>query len=99
MDKSPDKPKKRDPVEEAHFRIDEHERKFTELGKAADAVPAMVHGGVAALEASMQAKLDKIIAAQAEDIETDRAVVKAIGELVEQLKRLSVPAPGAKFGG
>lgn len=84
--------KKPDPIEEAHFRIDEHERKLSEIGKIAEGIPALIHGGVATLQAGMDAAMDsklaKLIAAQAQDVETDRAVVERLDRLIEKISAL-----------
>jgi hypothetical protein len=80
--------KKADPLEEVHFRVDEHERRFAELGRIADSIPALVHGGISALQAALDAKLEKLIAAQAQDVESDRAVVQKIEELCADIKSL-----------
>lgn len=82
-----DKPKV-DPVEEAHFRLDEHERKLDAIGKALtpETVAALVHGAVAAVEVSMKARFDELLEALHEDSKSDREVVGALRELIETLR-------------
>lgn len=79
---------KQDPSEEIHFRLDELVRKVGEHDRIADSIPALVTGGVSVLQTAMDAKLDKLIAAQAEDAETDKALVKEIRELCADIKTL-----------
>jgi hypothetical protein len=75
---------------EAHFRLDEHERQLHEIGKnlTPEAVAGVVHGAVAALHVTMQAETEKLLKAVREDVETDKSVVAAIGELCTDLKAL-----------
>ena len=77
-------------AESAHFRIDEHERRLTALEgnptTSPDHIAGLVSGAAAAVHGSLQAELAKVLAAQARDQDTDRAVVEAIRELVEELK-------------
>ena len=85
-------PAKKDPVESAHFRIDEHERQIGSMKETLSpvAIAAMVRGALAEQQLSLEAKLERIIAAQAKDMETDKAVVGKITELCEELKALTV---------
>jgi hypothetical protein len=76
-----------DPVEQAHFRIDEHERKLREVEKIGAGIPDMVNGGVAALHAGMKAEVAQILANQAKDIQTDTAVVERLDRLCECIER------------
>ena len=80
---------KPDPIEEVHFRVDEHERALQEIRKIGDSIPALVDGGVAALHASMKAELAQILAGQAKDAEADRAVAESNRELSESNKALA----------
>lgn len=83
-----EKPKK-DPIEEVHFRVDELVRELADLGKIADSVPALVNGGVAVLQASLDAKIDKLLASQVADDESDKAVVESNRAVVESNRMLS----------
>lgn len=80
----------KDPAEEAHFRLDEHERKLGELGKTLtpEVIAGVVHGAVAALHVTMQAETEKLLKAVREDVETDKSVVAAIGQLCTQIAAL-----------
>lgn len=71
-------------------KMAEHEKKLEAITKAfsPEVVTALVHGAVTALGAAMDAKLEKLLAAQREDIETDRAMVQELRELVAVLKTL-----------
>ncbi len=94
-------PAGRGPVDaEAHFRIDEHQRQIDQIKGAVhpDHVAALVHGAIAALQSTMRAELDKMMKAMAEDSETDRAVVKAILELVQELKAAHAEVTVEKHG-
>ena len=84
-----------DPIEDVHFRVDEHERALQEIRKIGDSIPALVEGGVSALHAHMKTQLDELRAGQAEDIESDRALAESnkvlaskIDELCADLKSL-----------
>jgi hypothetical protein len=76
--------------EEAHFRLDEHQRQLDELKAhtSPEHVAGMVQGATAALHTSMQAETEKLLKAVREDVDTDKAVVKAIGELVAVIREL-----------
>jgi hypothetical protein len=71
------KPKK-DPLEEAHFRLDEHQRDIDGLKSAADpaAIARVAHGALAG-------KLDEVKA----DAAADRKVAEGLAALVEELKK------------
>lgn len=86
---------KADPLEEAQFRMDEHERRLDGIEKSTspDTVVPFVTGAVAALEGRMQAKhmelldlMQKILTATAADGEADRALTQAVRELIDTLK-------------
>jgi hypothetical protein len=76
--------------EEAHWRLDEHQRQIDELKKhiSPEHIAGLAHGAVAALHVSMQAETEKLLKAVREDVDTDRSVVAAIGELVAVIKQL-----------
>jgi hypothetical protein len=92
--------KKPDPVEEAHFRIDEHERALSDIKRALtpDNVAAVAHGAVAMLthelekrlKEQMEAQFSQLIKAVRADVETDRMVSEGLKELVAQLKEQAV---------
>lgn len=73
---------------DAHFRLDEHERLLSELGKnlSPEVVAGVVHGAVSALHVTMQADTEKLLKAVREDMQTDRDVVAAVRELITVLK-------------
>ena len=87
---------KPDPIEEVHFRVDEHERALGEIKRALtpDNVAAVAHGAVAMLthelekrlQEQMEAQFSQLIKAVRADVETDRAVAEGLKELVAQLK-------------
>jgi len=79
---------KLDPLEEAHFRLDEHERALHDIRKVGDSIPSLVDGGVAALHASMKAELAELRAGQAADVESDRAVAESNKALALEIKEL-----------
>jgi uncharacterized protein (DUF342 family) len=74
--------------EEAHFRIDEHEREIQGIKRAHGEIPAMVRGGVEALHASFESQIGKLIASQKEDVDTDREVVEKLEDLTERIAEL-----------
>jgi hypothetical protein len=80
---------KPDPIEEVHFRVDEHERALQEIRKIGDSIPALVDGGVAALHASMKAELAQILAGQAADVASDKEVAQSNREVAETNKALA----------
>lgn len=57
-------------------------------------IAAVVHGAVAALAASMQAETSKLLKSIKEDVDTDKLVVAAIGELVAELKQHRLATAG-----
>lgn len=75
---------------EAHFRLDEHERQLHQMGQdlSPQSIAAVVHGAVSALHVTMQAETEKLLKAVREDVETDKSVVAAIGELCTDMKAL-----------
>jgi hypothetical protein len=79
-------PKKRDPAEEAHWRLDEHERKLEEVKP--EKLAAMLQGAVEALHARHQVDTERLISSVKEDVESDRAVVKKLDALTVQLAEL-----------
>jgi hypothetical protein len=87
-----DKPKKVDPIEQVHFRVDEHERRFRELDGIKQQIPGMVEGGVAALRASMKSEfleaLQEVMKNQARDIQTDTQVIEELREVCACLREL-----------
>jgi hypothetical protein len=78
---------KRDPVEDAHFRIDEHERKFAGLQDMASKIPGMVEGGVGVMRASLKSEF---MEALAKDVETDTRVIERLDKLIETNEKLAV---------
>jgi|SRR5271170_1314640 len=79
--------KKPDPLEEAHFRIDEHERRLADLDKAREEMPAHVQGGIAALHAAFKAEIGQLVIEQRKDVESDHAVVAKLDELIATLNK------------
>jgi hypothetical protein len=81
---------KKDPIEDAHFRIDEHERKLESIGKALtpETVAALVQGAVAALQATTDAKLERILTAQTDDAAADKEVAAKISALIGKIDEL-----------
>ncbi len=84
-------------IEDAHFRIDEHERRLAALeeGQNPAHVSGLVTGAMHALHGSMERELQKVLANQAADVEADRAVAKALLALVEELRahRMALATP------
>ncbi|HUP06808.1 MAG TPA: hypothetical protein VMU47_06645 [Caldimonas sp.] len=80
-------PRKGRPVdEEAHFRLDEHERKLEAVKP--ETLAAMLQGAVEALHARHQVDLERLIAAQREDIDTDRKVIEKLEALADRITEL-----------
>ena len=79
---------KRDLAGEAHFRIDDIERVLKSVADATrpEVLTALVTGAMTALHASVEERTSKIIEAQREDIDTDRAVVEKLEQLIATLK-------------
>lgn len=84
-----EKPKK-DPVLDAQFRMDEHERRIDAIGKALtpETVAALVQGAVAALQATTDGKLQQILSAQKEDVAADKEVAASIHQLIGKIDEL-----------
>jgi hypothetical protein len=80
----PAAPQPKDPMEEAHFRMDDHERRMGALEEATkpEHVAAVVGGAAAAVHGSMQAKFDSLLATMREDVKTDAEVSKGIKDLI-----------------
>lgn len=76
---------KLDPVEQAHFRIDEHERRIGVHDKMAESIPHLVEGGVAALRASMKGEFLEMLQ---KDIEADTKVAERMEKLIEAIHAL-----------
>ena len=78
-----------DPLEDAQFRMDDHERKLGEIERALspEVIAALVHGAVAACSAQSEQQLAKILSNQAKDIDTDERVVAKLEELIALLSR------------
>lgn len=78
--------------EEAHFRIDEHERRLEDISKVGDSIPDLVNGGVAALAAALKTEflreIQEIKDLREQDIETDKAVVESNKAIVTKLDSL-----------
>jgi hypothetical protein len=76
-------------AEDAHFRIDEHERRLAQLeqGQNPAHVAGVLQGAMHGINASVQAQLDKVLANQVKDSDSDRAVVDAIHELIQELRQ------------
>jgi hypothetical protein len=87
---------KPDAIEEAHFRIDEHERRFAELDKAfsPEMLTGIAQGAVSVLGAELDRRLkehsDHIVELLGKDVETDKEVVASIKELVTVIKELLI---------
>jgi hypothetical protein len=93
------KPRAKPADEEAHFRIDEHERRLSGIESALkpEVVSALVHGAMAALAGEMQnnlnSQMQQLVKVVREDVATDKGVIEevrklvgAVGELVRVLK-------------
>lgn len=91
---------KPNPMDDLHFRLDEHERALSGIGKAMspEIVGALVSGAVEALHAAMKAEIhtlrtsqasetEKLMQAITADAETDRAVIASIERLIEAMNR------------
>jgi hypothetical protein len=76
--------------EDAHWRLDEHQRQLDAMKAqmSPEHIAGVAHGAVAALHMSMQAETEKLLKAVREDVDTDKAVVHAIGELVAAIREL-----------
>jgi hypothetical protein len=83
---------KRDPVEEAHWRIDDHERRIGEHAKllAPENVVAVVNGAMAALSVELDRRMqqhdEELLKLVRQDIETDRAVAQGLKDLIAYLQ-------------
>jgi hypothetical protein len=71
------------------WRLDDHQRRLESIEKAThpEHVAGLVHGAVAAVHASLQQEIQKLLEATRKDIQADTDVVSAIRELIEELKQ------------
>jgi len=78
-----------DRLNDAHFRLDESERRLDTLEKtiAPEMLAELVKRAAQIMFDGMKMEQAKLLTAVREDTETDRAVVQAIRELIEELRR------------
>lgn len=78
------------PDEEAHFRIDEHDRKLGAIEKSLspEAIANLVKGAAAVMYGEMQTQTDRLVKSLREDLEADKAVVRKVSDLVGELREL-----------
>lgn len=100
-----DKPKlvkpKGDPIEEVHFRVDEHERRLHAIEKGASALPdsvaGIVHGALSTFKHEQQGREDKLAARHEQVLAALERLIEVLGKPKTRTATIDLPTGSARM--